>query len=346
MFIIFTILIFMIAVITTLLLNKKYLFQKEDTSYVMKIGDTVITPKQYQAYLIQKTLLAQSSVIEPEEPFLNQKIDELPAADWILLKVREQIVYDTVVKEEVKKQKISFGDSDKERLEIYLDQQWEQAADAFKENKIDQEIFRTVYESNVYENYLFEKYIADSPIKEQDISASSATVVYFMMNLYGLDGNKFTEEQVKEVRTLAESYVKQLKQTSKRKKSMDDIYRDYSKRLGEELVQNRPLSPTRITSDHEQYTSKIPKFVETLMKAKIGEPFFVQDELFITIGIRQKDKGNETVKKAYSESAKNKALRKKFEESLSEIIEKVEVTVNDTVMKQYSPDSIQLPQKG
>lgn len=315
-----------------------FFFLRKEDSYAMKVNDVSISPQVYQAYLIQKTLLAKKSVPDGEADLWNQKIEEMPVSDWVQAKAREQIVYDTIVKEEWDKEKISVSQSDQERLTTYLGQQWEVNQAVYKENKGEREAFNAAYQSFLYTDLLFDQYTKEHPTEKKTAQTQVATAKYFLINKYGLEGNLFTKEQVSECLKLAGGYVKQLK----KKKTIDQVYQSYQKQLGEELVDNRPLTASVITADSTEYNSKIPKFVAALMEAKIEEPFYTQDDYYITVGIRQEDTNNKTVQQAYAAQEEKKIQQESFNRYLDSLIQKARTKVNETWMKHNPPESITL----
>lgn len=313
---------------------------KKDESYALKLNDTLISPQIYNAYLIQKTILAQDKFMDVSVNLMEQEIDGTPIPDWIEAEVQSQIIYDYVIKDEWDKQGITVSQSEQERLNTYLNQQWEINKEIFESNQCDREDFNAAYQSFLYNDLVFEEYIVQNPIEDTELESSvqTASVKYFIINKYSMAGRKYTEEETDELITLVEDYIKELNN----KKSIDEIYQNYLIMTGEDSSSFHPISTSIISSDNTEYTSMIPKFVDVLMEAQIGIPFYIEDEYYITIGIRQEDEERKIVQEAYADNAVKKVQKEKFEEYIEEIIKSVKVKRNDYMIKKYSPDSIQL----
>ncbi len=330
-----------LIVITAAAIGSIFILKEENgESYVLQLDGTLISPEIYNAYLIQKTILASDKFMDSSANLMEQEIDGTPIPDWIKAEVEGQIIYDYVMKIEWDKQGVTVNQSEQDRLNTYLEQQWEINKEVFEGNQCDRDAFNAAYQSFLYNDLVFEAYLTQKPTEETEISSSVeiASAKYFIINKYSLEGKKYTEEETDTLITLVEDYIKELKS----EKSLDEIYKNYLIKTSEDTSTYHPISTSIISSDNTEYTSKVPNFVNALMKAQIDIPFYTEDEYYITIGIRQEDENRQIVQEAYADNAVKKIQKEKFEESIEDIIKSVNVKRNAYIIKKYSPTTIKL----
>ncbi len=314
---------------------------EEGETYVLKVDDKEISTEVYRAYLIQKALLAWNRVAGDQAEFMEQEIDGVAVPDWIEEEVRRQIVYDHVARSEWDKLGVGVDQSDQERLDVYLSQQWEASREIYEENESDEEAFRAAYEGFLYDDLAFNDYIVKNPLEEGESqpTAQIASVKYFIINKYSYDGKEYTQEEKDKLVTLAEDYVKKLKKG----RQIDEIYQNHLTLTGEDSSAFKPLAASVIENNNTEYTDTIPNFVNRLMETPEGEPFYADDEKHVTIGVRQLEDDRTSVQKVYGDNQIRQLQRDKFQAYMEGMTANVKVEENQSAMERYSPQSIRLP---
>ncbi|MCL2083201.1 MAG: hypothetical protein FWH04_08235 [Oscillospiraceae bacterium] len=309
--------------------------------YAIKVDDYEVDAEIYKTYVIQQTMSARTKVAGPGTDLFSQEIDGLPVAEWIEERALSQIVYDYTVKTELDAQRIKIGYAEEELLDTYLSQRWKTDKEIFESNDCPRDLFDIAHSSFLYADLLFEKYSTDNPEEETigDAAVKLASAKYFLINKYSMDGKIYSDSEIDSFKSLAEEYVSMLEKGT----SIDEVYKNHLIEHNDEFQEFRPLSVAVISSDNEEYTAKIPSFVDELMRMEEDKPFYTEDTYHIAVGIRQHLSENSPIEKAYSENESKKSDRVEFDNHIRTLTEKANVKVNEHIIKKHSPLNIEFP---
>lgn len=343
------------------------------SKWVMKSGEDTVSSGVYLGYLLEAYLEAYNKS-DTSKDLLTQKIEEKPAADWIVNKAKVFSKTYLAVEQKMKELNLSLTEEDKTNIENQVNSFWTQYGSVYEDNGCSKASYTLIFTNSYKASKIFEKYYDEggiTPAPEADVKKyfqeNFARVKYIAMPLVLESGTEMTDAEKEEVRKEASGYLDR----AKAGEDFDKIIEEYQAKqqgtssLGSSETSSAASSSATASQDtssktqeqideelreQAKYENIIDKgntqypaaFVEGVFKMTVGGYEIIEADQYCLVTTRLDVNEHTYIYKDYRKSALSKMKQPEFEKLLEEFMTKVVVTENGMAISRYKPKNIKL----
>lgn len=312
-----------------------------DNSWSVKAGDNSLAPGVYIYYLSSAYSSAYNKV-EDNTDVLGGQVDGENATDWIKAEALKSCKKLLATEKKFDELKLSLTDEDLTTADARTDSTWGQYQSAFEGFGVSRDsyhratsLFVAKYEK-VYEYYYGDngkEKISDDDLKKYFIE-NYTDYSYIKAEMLNTDGSTsvMSDSEKDKMRSKFKSYAdavnkgKTLEEVAKTYKS------DYSVE-GENIIE----SGVEILDDLTSMDDKVKEAIKKLKSGK-AEMFEYNNSCYVLY----KGDINKAVQKTLSDKDKKEDVllamkSKKFSDMIDKLVEKMEFSVNNSIIKKYKP---------
>ncbi len=330
-----------------------------DVTWSFKTDYTTVSIGTYIFYEYSAMYEASTSVSDSDAQILEQKIDDIPAEEWVNDKTMESIKNYLAVEKLMHDMKLEVSAEDKSTAENYAKYLWQSYGKEFEEYGISYESY---YNANLLHNAKNEtvfkaiydkdgtKAVSDDELKKY-FTDNYSDYYYFTYNLSKKNDKEeteaFTEDETATVKKQFDSYVKMM---NKQKKSYSDVveaFLEYSKQEssaeeGGDITESSPSTHhTAILDDTSMLDESVREKVKA-MKENTAEAFIDGEGTSAVYYFVYKTSIEDRSKEFLADNSQRLSVlqtmkKTEYEDYIKDVIKGITFETNEKAIKKYPP---------
>lgn len=203
------------------------------------------------------------------------KIEGKPFLDFVKDKTTDSCINHVAVIKHFDELGLSLTDEAKEEIDEYVEATWDSSEDMFTGNGISKESIEEIMTSSYKSDEIFKAYygeggsenVTDDQLREH-YTENNARVRYIDMDLHDAEGNDLDEEGKKELKDMAEDFLKRAKDAddiTEMLKKFDEFQEEYDDYVAQQAAEaaGEEVATEEVAHDHDAETTTAPEGEES-----------------------------------------------------------------------------------
>ena len=322
----------------------------KDTSWVISAGEDTVPAGVYLGYLVDSYYVAAQQATDQNKDLFDQQIGEVDADDYIKAAALESCKQYIAVNRLFDEYKLSFTDKELEEIKSSIASTWSSVSALYEENGCGKASFEKIMMVDEKYDKIFEYYYGENgkePVSEKDrkdfFVKNYAKIKYIDVS-YSSHYDEVTtssdasDNQKKELKELAEKYLKRLQDGESIDKLIDEeahaAGEEHDHEEGEE-IESEPTFVQKDTSDEPD------DFNKTLFETKMNTPTMTENSTYgyyVFIRYEMDEDGEDYTEREHSVLSAMKS--EDFKEIIERAASDLKITENNSAIKRYKPQNI------
>ena len=323
----------------------------KDTSWVLSAGEDTVPAGVYLGYLVDSYYVAAQQATDQNKDLFEQQIGEVDADDYIKAAALESCKQYIAVNRLFDEYKLSFTDKELEEIKSSIASTWSNVSALYEENGCGKASFEKIMMVDEKYDKIFEYYYGENgkePVSEtdrKDFFVKNYAKIKYIDVSYSSHYDEVTtssdasDNQKKELKELAEKYLKRLQDGESIDKLIDEeahaAGEEHDHKEGEEAEEVEASFVRKDTSDEPD------DFNKKLFETKANTPTIIENSTYgyyvlIRYDIDASGKDYTDRVETVLSAMKSEDFKKIIEKAASDL----KITENNSAIKRYKPQNV------